>query len=298
MPGQHAKVNCSVCHKWMRSDSLKRHMKTHRDLLNLTDDELKKELQIRHNMETEMNEKRQRVVETAQSLGVSIPVEVQGSKIIDKSCVHEHLLTLNQIYLQKVDLGEEISRIVSDGEVYEGCLTHEYKYALELYKQHKKKIEVEEVVLRPWQKVAFDLFQHSPNDRTVIWIYDKCGNIGKSWFQNYVEAYYGYNRIFRCDLRIKHKDVCNILKNRPLSAIDIFLFNDSRSIAAGNFDIYRILEDIKDGAATTSKYDNKIIKFKTPNHVMVFSNSLPDKNNLSADRWQIFQASTDEFIQL
>ena len=36
--------------------------------------------------------------------------------------------------------------------------------------------------------------------------------------------------------------------------------------------IYRVLEDIKDGAATTSKYDSKVIKFKTPNIVMVFSN--------------------------
>ena len=39
--------------------------------------------------------------------------------------------------------------------------------------------------------------------------------------------------------------------------------------------MYRILEDIniKDGAVTTSKYDNQVIKFKTPNFVMVFSNS-------------------------
>ena len=52
--------------------------------------------------------------------------------------------------------------------------------------------------------------------------------------------------------------------------------------------IYRVLEDIKDGAATTSKYDNKIIRFKTPNVVMVFSNKQPDLNSLSKDRWEVY----------
>ena len=58
--------------------------------------------------------------------------------------------------------------------------------------------------------------------------------------------------------------------------------------------MYRILEDIKDGAATTSKYDNQVIKFKTPNHVMIFSNSMPDRNHLSNDRWQIFKPCDGE----
>ena len=57
--------------------------------------------------------------------------------------------------------------------------------------------------------------------------------------------------------------------------------------------MYRILEDIKDGAATTSKYDNQVLKFKTPNIVMVFSNSWPNRRHLSKDRWQIFEPTSD-----
>ena len=298
MPGQHAKVNCSICQKAMRSDSLKRHMKTHKDILNLTDSELQKELQLRHTMKCEMDEKRQRVAETARNLGVSIPDEVKDSKTDNKSHVRDQLLTLNQIYLQKVELGEEISRVLSEGEVHEECLTQEYKYALELYKQHEKRIDVKAVILRPWQRDAFKLLQQPPNDRTVVWIYDERGNIGKSWFQNYVEAYYGRSRIFRCDLRTKHKDVCHILKNRSLSTVDIFLFNDTRSIVTDTKVVYRILEDIKDGAATASKYDTKVVKFKTPNQVVVFSNTIPEKKNLSIDRWQIFRTSTDGLIEM
>ena len=53
--------------------------------------------------------------------------------------------------------------------------------------------------------------------------------------------------------------------------------------------MYRILEDIKDGAATTSKYDIQRILFNTPNYVLVFSNSFPNMRHLSEDRWQILE---------
>ncbi len=66
------------------------------------------------------------------------------------------------------------------------------------------------------------------------------------------------------------------MKNRGLTAVDIFLFNDSRSTKGEEMHIYRVLEDIKDDAPTTSKYDNKIINIKTPNVVMLFSNRQPD----------------------
>ena len=83
--------------------------------------------------------------------------------------------------------------------------------------------------------------------------------------------------------------MCNILRKRSTTTVDIFLFNDSRSINDEEPNMYRILEDIKDGAATTSKYDNQRIKFLTPNYVLVFSNSFPNMKHLSKDRWQIFE---------
>ena len=116
---------------------------------------------------------------------------------------------------------------------------------------------------------------------------------GKSYFQSYVEAYFGYHRVARVDLRIKHANVCNVLKKRSLATADIFLFNDSRSVSGEELNLYRILEDIKDGQATASKYDNNNIRFKTPNTVMVFSNDYPKVNKLSRDRWQIYNANQD-----
>merc|ERR1712080_217968 len=102
------------------------------------------------------------------------------------------------------------------------------------------------------------------------------------------QSFFGDHRVCRLDLRIKHANICNVLKKRTLGTIDIFLFNDSRSVSGEELNLYRILEDIKDGQATTSKYDNDNIYFKTPNTVMVFFNHYPDLKKLSKDRWILY----------
>ena len=75
--------------------------------------------------------------------------------------------------------------------------------------------------------------------------------------------------------------------------IDIFLFNDARSNTLGIHDAYTVLENIKDGEATTTKFDNDIIQFRTPNTVMIFSNQYPKMYKLSRDRWIVFHANKD-----
>lgn len=106
-----------------------------------------------------------------------------------------------------------------------------------------------------------------------------------------MEAYFGFNRVIRVDLRIKHASMCNVLKKRTLSSVDIFLFNDARSVTGEELNLYRILEDIKDGQATASKYDNDNIRFNTPNTVLIFSNQYPQTQKLSRDRWKIYNAN-------
>ena len=220
---------------------------------------------------------------------------------VEKTSPSESLETLetemlkdNQNYLEMIEHGKNIATIIDKGVVQEESLTKGRKHALDLYRQQQVRLDISTAELRPWQKETFKLFDEAANDRKVIWICGVRGNIGKSWFQNYVEAYFGYQRVFRSDLRIKHKDMCNILKKRGLSSVNIFLFNDARSTKGDeNLNMYRILEDIKDGAATSSKYDSRVIKFKTPNIVMVFSNIRPNTKRLSADRWEVYVPTED-----
>ena len=78
---------CEVCEKWMRSDVLKRHMKTHTDILLLSGDEMEDELKARHAQKLardEKEEKRQQIKDTAAKLNVSVPEEVQGQDMGDE----------------------------------------------------------------------------------------------------------------------------------------------------------------------------------------------------------------------
>ena len=65
MPRQHRTVQCTICKRWMRSDNLKSHAKTHTDLLDLSEEKLQEELRLRHEIQQAKEEKRQHVVESA-----------------------------------------------------------------------------------------------------------------------------------------------------------------------------------------------------------------------------------------
>ena len=212
--------------------------------------------------------------------------------MLDASSLREELLRDNQIYLNKIELGKEIAAIIEEGVVREESLTKDRKEALDLHRKQKPRIDIQMIQLRPWQEQAMKIIE-CPSERQVIWITGRQGNEGKSWFQNYVESFYGFNRVARVDLRIKHANICNVLKKRPLASVDIFLFNDARSVSGEEINLYRILEDIKDGQATASKYDNDNIRFRTPNTVIIFSNRYPKTQKLSRDRWQIYNANLD-----
>ena len=118
------------------------------------------------------------------------------------------------------------------------------------------------IVLRSWQQDTLKLVD-IPSERNIIWITGTRGNEGKSWFQGYLKHLYGYNRVIQVDLRTNHRNICNILRKKPLPTIDIFLFNDARSDTVGIEHTYKILENIKDGQATGSKFDNDNISYST-----------------------------------
>ena len=98
MSNRHKSVSCEVCKKPVRSDTLKRHMKTHKDLLSLSEEELEEELRSRHEnqiAEEDQEQKRQKVVDTAKNIGVSIPEEMRDSASIDESDVRDRLVKNN-----------------------------------------------------------------------------------------------------------------------------------------------------------------------------------------------------------
>ena len=258
----------------------------------MSEDEVREELKARHAIQLEREEKRQKIEEIAHQEGIPIPKEIVDTPVFDEENLREDLLKDNQLYLDKIELGKKIAVIIDEGMVREESLTKDRKLALDLYRKQRPRFDIANIELRQWQEEAIKLIEN-PSERQVLWITGRRGNEGKAWFQSYMECYFGFNRVVRVDLRTKHANVCNVLKKRSLGSVDIFLFNDARSESGEELNLYRILEDIKDGQATTSKYDNDNIRFKTPNTVMIFSNQYPKTQNLSRDRWVIYNANQD-----
>ena len=78
--------------------------------------------------------------------------------------------------------------------------------------------------------------------------------------------------------------------------MDIFVFNIPRSFKI-EYIPYTLFEDIKDGQAISAKYDSKVLNFKTPNILMIFSNEQPFTTKVSKDRWSRYKIVNDELFK-
>ena len=84
----------------MRADTMQRHMKTHKNLLSLPEEEMKEELRSRHATQLEREAKRLRIEEIARAEGISIPKEISDIGPLDEENLRENLLRDNQLYLE------------------------------------------------------------------------------------------------------------------------------------------------------------------------------------------------------
>ena len=76
---------------------------------------------------------------------------------------------------------------------------------------------------------------------------------------------------------------------------DIFLFDVGKAKTEEDLN-YELLEHLKNGRTLAAKFDSKELKFHTPNIIVVFSNEMPDVDQLSKDRWKIFQIRDEELL--
>nr|WAE42497.1 MAG: replication associated protein [Cressdnaviricota sp.] len=126
------------------------------------------------------------------------------------------------------------------------------------------------------QKVWEELLLNQ-NRRQILWIVDYKGNIGKSFFSDYL--------LFKLNGKL--------MMNGPTRDLafaynyeNIVMFDYVRSME-GTLN-YEIIEMLKNGRLVSNKYEscNKIFP---PCKIICFSNFMPDLTKLSEDRWQILE---------
>lgn len=142
--------------------------------------------------------------------------------------------------------------------------------------------------LRPWQEKLESILLEDPDDRGIIWVYEETGNVGKSAFSKYMVVKHEALYITEG----KKSDIINIVYNYVLNQdLDIMILDVPRD--NGNNISYKSLEEVKNGLICNTKYEtgNKVIN--SPN-IIVFSNSPPQINKMSMDRWQIYKIKNNK----
>ena len=195
-------------------------------------------------------------------------------------------------YKEKLKEGEILEKVLRKcPDTLEEALSSKDKECLKLYQAScETDINTDEVSLKNWQQEVIRLID-TPSNRTIYWIYGEKGNEGKTFIQKYIHKVFGTRRVLKTEINTKKADIAHILSKEFLTCKDIFLFNLLRSDTDA---AYGLLENIKDGYLISAKYRSTPLRIKTPNTVIVFSNSLPCVTKLSKDRWIIFEIIGDE----
>lgn len=137
--------------------------------------------------------------------------------------------------------------------------------------------------LYDWQLYIVNMLDKPADDRTIHWVYDEDGNIGKSALCKYLV--HEYDAIYLTEGQ--KSDLINIIYNAPMIGSRTIIAVDIPR-ANGNVCSYKAFEEIKNGVICNTKYETGMRTFNSP-HVICFSNSFPDVEKMSEDRWNIMQ---------
>jgi hypothetical protein len=136
---------------------------------------------------------------------------------------------------------------------------------------------------REWQLDILDIIKNEPNDRTIHWYCDQGGGIGKSCFTKYLCA--RHSAIVLCGKASDMKfGIMNY--NEKNGYFPELIIIDLPRTFDNSYLSYTGIEEIKNGCFYSPKYEGGMCLFNSP-HIIIFSNSKPEKGNLSSDRWII-----------
>lgn len=144
------------------------------------------------------------------------------------------------------------------------------------------------IVLYPWQQYVIDS-KKNKNSRQINLIYDTSGNIGKSTLASIGELLHnGIDVPPINDFKELIALLCNICmdtNNRDPGLIFIDMPRAQKKDQL--YGLYSAIEQIKKGKLYDCRHHYKSWWIESP-QIWVFSNTLPDLNYLSIDRWNIW----------
>lgn len=142
---------------------------------------------------------------------------------------------------------------------------------------NKVPVPVRHHVLNDWQKSLRERLILPPNDRDIIFIVDREGGKGKTWFAKYWCSIYDNAQMLEPG---KRADMAYALRD-DIRYLFVNVTREKQETLQ-----YSFLEAVKDGVVFSPKYESGI-KSLGPCHVVVMMNMHPEEEKLSQDRVKI-----------
>lgn len=141
--------------------------------------------------------------------------------------------------------------------------------------------------LYPWQEKVYNLLKEEPDDRTIHWVYERKGNVGKTALLKYIYVKHEKETLILCG---KANDMKNgIVQFHKTNGYypKIILFNLPRSFNCDHLSLPGI-EEIKDGLFYCGKYEGGMVCMNSP-HIIIMSNTPFEQvvEDISVNRWNI-----------
>lgn len=133
--------------------------------------------------------------------------------------------------------------------------------------------------LCPWQSRLVEKLRTPPDDREILFMIDKHGNAGKSWFVQYYIEHVG--KALQINPGKKADMIYAFISS--LKSDTRVVFVDAPRSKQGDFIQYDFLEELKNGCVFNTKYESRMVYFTVP-HVVVMMNENPKEGQLSEDR--------------
>lgn len=152
-----------------------------------------------------------------------------------------------------------------------------------------------------WQQKCLDIIATKPDLRKVYIIVNPAGSKGKSSFvNNLLTKRLGYFVPSINDHIKLIQACCNIVESIPVEPgcyrrPNCFLLDIPKSMGHNRKELsnlYRVIEELKDGRVVEFRYKYRMILFHTP-HIFVYTNEYPDIRLLSEDRFCIYTVTED-----
>jgi len=136
---------------------------------------------------------------------------------------------------------------------------------------------------RDWEIELLNIIKVEPDDRTIYWLYETTGNVGKSQFTKYLCA-----RHDGIIVSGKGADAKYMILKYAESHDGVFPELIIYDVPRCNFDYvaWEGLEKIKDGCFASTKYECGMVLMNSP-HIICFANEPPPYEKMSMDRWKV-----------